>query len=386
MSARAHGLGRVYKRGNIWWVQYNYRGTTHRESSHSRNRNDAVKLLRRRHSEMGRGRLVGPDSERLTFDDLAQMLIDDYKLNGRRSVTRAQSSITRLHEFFGFYKALDITSDRIAAYISDRQETGMRPATIRNELAALKRMFSLAQQAGKLSHRPHIPSIEVRNTRTGFFEEPEFRAVHAELPVYLKPVMRFAYLTGWRARSEVLPLAWRQVDFTAGTVRLEPGTTKNAEGRTFPFGVYPDLEELLREQRERTAALEKATGQIITWVFHHDGKPIKHYRGAWKGACERAGLSGMWVHDFRRTAVRNLERAGVSRSVAMKLTGHKTEAVYRRYAIVVEADLREGVQKLATLHASDRAAPNTVLPLGRSGTKVAQFRHSGPKAGSGGRK
>jgi len=54
-------------------------------------------------------------------------------------------------------------------------------------------------------------------------------------------------------------------------------------------------------------------------------------------------------HDFRRTAVRNLERAGVSRSVAMKLTGHKTEAVYRRYAIVSEADLHEAVSKLARL-------------------------------------
>ncbi len=188
--------------------------------------------------------------------------------------------------------------------------------------------------------------------------------------------MRFAYLTGWRVRSEVLPLTWRQVDFTAGTVRLEPGTTKNDEGRMFPFGVYPELEELLYEQRERTTALEKATDRIITCVFHRNGKPIISYRGAWSGACKRAGLLGKIVHDLRRTAVRNLERAEVSRSVAIKLTGHKTEAVYRRYAIVAESDLKEGVRKLAALHESDKARPKTVLPL-RSDTKVAQFRHSG---------
>ncbi len=92
-------------------------------------------------------------------------------------------------------------------------------------------------------------------------------------------------------------------------------------------------------------------------VFNRDGKRIQDFRTAWQGACERAGVQGAWVHDLRRTAVRNLERAGVSRSVAMKLTGHKTEAVYRRYAIVAESDLREGVEKLAALHSTtDKSA------------------------------
>lgn len=76
--------------------------------------------------------------------------------------------------------------------------------------------------------------------------------------------MEFAYLTGWRI-GEILPLQGRQVDFAAGTVRLEPGTTKNDEGRVFPFAVLSELEALLRRQRERTEALQQATGQIIPW-------------------------------------------------------------------------------------------------------------------------
>ena len=84
---------------------------------------------------------------------------------------------------------------------------------------------------------------------------------------------------------------------------------------------------------------------MIPWVFHRQGVPIRSYRRAWLSACKRAGLDRI-PHDFRRTAVRNLERAGVPRSVAMQLIGHKTESIYRRYAIVAEADLRDGEAKL----------------------------------------
>ena len=152
-------------------------------------------------------------------------------------------------------------------------------------------------------------------------------------------------MTGWRI-GEAKALNWRQVDFCAGTVRLEPGTTKNDEGRTFPFTGLPALEALLRSQRTHTSVIERERGTLVPSVFHRRGKPIRSLHGAWRTACVRAGVPGRLVHDLRRTAVRNLERAGVSRSVAMKLTGHKTESVYRRYAIVSDADLREASRKL----------------------------------------
>jgi hypothetical protein len=80
---------------------------------------------------------------------------------------------------------------------------------------------------------------------------------------------------------------------------------------------------------------------------HEELRPIQSFYGSWRVACEAAaGTPGCLFHDLRRIAVRTLERAGVSRSVAMKMTGHKTEAVYRRYAIVNEADLRDAAAKL----------------------------------------
>ena len=120
------------------------------------------------------------------------------------------------------------------------------------------------------------------------------------------------------------------------------------------FPLTPELRRVLEAQLGRTTELERATGRIIPWLFHRNGRPIKSYRRAWKSACGKAGVPGRIPHDFRRTAIRNLERAGVPRSTAMAMVGHKTESVYRRYAIVDEAMLHEGAQKLQALHAAQR--------------------------------
>jgi integrase len=128
------------------------------------------------------------------------------------------------------------------------------------------------------------------------------------------------------------------------------------------------LRTVLEAQRELVRQIEKAREVIIPWVFIHPPgtarcearSRIKNFRGAWAKACKAAGVPGRLVHDFRRTAVRNLERAGVSRSAAMKLTGHTTEAVYRRYAIVDSTMLQEAVDKLGALHAVETKSPRSV--------------------------
>jgi len=366
---RTAGTGGVYRRGTVFWIRYSFRGRKIRESSHSAQRGEAVRLLKKRLAEMGTGRLVGPNADRTTADDLWTMLQDDYRLNGRRSIARVEVALVHLRAFFTFARVPDITADRVASYIRMRQEANAAPATIRYELACLRRAFNLALRAGKAANAPYIPSVAVDNARKGFFEAADFANVERALPEDLKPLARFLYLTGWRV-GEALGLTWAGVDFTSGMIRLEPGVTKNREGREFPFAALPPLVELLKAQRERTSAVERKQDRIIQPVFHRNGRPIKSYARAWRAACDAAGLSGRLVHDLRRTAVRNLERASVSRSVAMKLTGHKTEAVYRRYAITSAADLAEGVAKLATLHGA-AAGVKTVLPFTK-GTVRAQ--------------
>jgi integrase len=138
--------------------------------------------------------------------------------------------------------------DDVRAYTAARLEAGASHAEINRELAALKRMFTLAVQSGKILHRPHIPMLKERNVRTGFFEPDQYAAVRAHLPACLQPLVTFAYLTGWRIISEVLPLRCRQVDLQAGTVTLDPHTTKNDEARVFAFGALTDLRDLLTGQ------------------------------------------------------------------------------------------------------------------------------------------
>ncbi len=103
---------------------------------------------------------------------------------------------------------------------------------------------------------------------------------------------------------------------------------------------------------------------------HEYGVPIVSFRRAWLTACKSAGVPERIPHDFRRTAVRNLERAGVPRSSAMAMVGHKTESVYRRYAIADEQTLREGAAKLQSLHTLQSASScsSGVLPMTRRGS------------------
>jgi integrase len=300
-------------------------------------------------------------------------VVADYEANGRRALGEIRRHRDRLVAYFGATRdAATLTSGDIDAYAEARRRAtddgrpSVAVATVNRELACLRRGLRLAYRKGRLAAIPAVVLAAEHNTRTGFFEPGEVAALLAASPVEWRTLWSFLHLTGWRT-GEARALTWAQVDFGAGVLRLEPGTTKNGDGRTFPFAARPALATVLVNQREATRAVERQTGRIIPSVFHVAGAPIdKHdIRRAWRQATRAAGLRGKLPHDFRRTAVRNLERAGVPRSVAMKLTGHKTESVYRRYAIVAEADLAEGVAKLATLASQ---APATVLAL-RSATE-----------------
>ena len=366
---KSRGTGLVYrptyvdkgtgerKAASTWWIQYSVRGRRFRESSGSRSRTEAERLLQERLKAAAQGKPVGPSAGKATFEQLAQILLDDYRVNARRSLERVDDALGHLRGFFDGVDAVEITSDRIASYISWRQEQGAASATINRELAALRRAFRLAQKAGMVAFRPEISRLHEENQPKGFFEADQYRAVLEKLPEYLKPVIQTAYTTGWRIKSEILSRQKQHLDLQSGCLKLDREETSSGEERKFPL--TPGIRELLVRQLEEVNELERKTGRIIPWLFHHNGKPIKDFRKAWALACQRARIVGKVPHDFRRTAVRNLERAGIPRSAAMVMVGHRTESIYQRYKVADEAMLKESAAKLATLHESEKSAPGS---------------------------
>jgi integrase len=353
--------GEIILRGQIWYIRYyDVRGRRRLESTHSPDRAEAEKLLRKRLTAKDAG--VSPDAAigKLTLKEATDDLLNDYKMNGRRSLPEVRRKVElHLFPYFGERRRMtSLTTAEIRAFTVARQDAGASNAEINRELAALRRAFRLAVHAGRLVQCPHVPMLQERNIRRGFLEADQIAAICAALPEPLSPLVRFAYATGWRTRSEVLPLEWRNVDWAGRNVRLDPHTTKNGEARVFPFTTA--IEQILKDQFAIHETLKKA-GRVVPFVFHRDGERIKEFRTAWKHACAAAGCPGKLIHDMRRSAVRTFERAGIPRSTAMSIVGHKTESIYKRYAIVDEAMQREAAARLD-------AYLGTPAPPSKSGT------------------
>lgn len=338
-------MGCVYKRGKTLWIKYQNHGKAVYESAKTVVESEAKRLLKLREGQVAEHKFPGLQVARTRFDDLSKGLILDYTINGKKSLRRTSLSVKHLEVFFGKNcRASEITTDRIREFITLKQSEGMENASINRALAALKRMFNLAlQQTPPLvATKPYIPMLKENNIRTGFYSYEEYIAVLDKLPDYLKGPFVMAYFTGMR-KEEILSLTWDRVNLFDRTITLDAGTTKNDEARI--LYLTGELLEMIQEHHRCMKG---------TYVFHKDGHRIKDFRKVWVKAFGDAKLPEKLFHDLRRTAIRNMIRAGIPENIAMKISGHKTRSVFDRYNIVNEDDLRLAAEKVSAVHEDRR--------------------------------
>jgi integrase len=189
----------------------------------------------------------------------------------------------------------------------------------------------------KVNRVPKFPKLAENNIRTGFLEEGQFEKIIAHCPeLWFRSIVDVGRTDGWRI-GELLRLRVSQVDLLANVIRLEPGTTKNRDGRE--VSMTQTVHALLSE----CVSGKQRDDHVFTWP---NGKPVRDFRETWRNACVAAGVPNLLFHDLRRTAARNLRRAGVAEGVIMKIGGWRTRSVFERYAIVSQSDISDAMRKL----------------------------------------
>lgn len=376
MTQPRRGTGSLYRRpdSSVYWMAYYRNGKLYRESCKTDNEKKAVRMLQQRMAQIYTSTFVGPKAERVRVQDLAEDLLRDYRINGRKSKDDVDARWKlHLQPFFGHFRALQVTSELVNRYVDQRQQEGAKNATINRELAALKRMFNLGLQATppRVPRVPHFPHLEERNVRKGFVEDDQYHRLAegcGRIGVWMRALFECGYVYGWRG-SELLNLRVHQVDFSDRTIRLDPGTTKNDDGRLV------EMTQKIYQLLQGLVVGKKPEEFVFT---RENGKRVREFRDSWYTICERAGLgqrlcprcfealnetrrctrcrtkwrnaeiryAGLIFHDLRRTAVRNMVRAGIPERVGMQISGHRTRSIFDRYHIVSRRDIKEAVSKI----------------------------------------
>jgi integrase len=214
-------------------------------------------------------------------------------------------------------------------------------------------MLSLAHEDGKIQAKPKIHLLKAGNPRKGFLPRAEFDNLLSHTPTNLKPLITFLYYCGVRL-GEAKQIEWSQVNLGEALIRLEGEQTKNSEPRTVPL---PDvLVTMLKRLPKKEGTVFDAT----------------NLRKAWHKACVAAELgtftevegksdpryNGLIIHDLRRSAIKNLMKAGVNEKVAMSISGHKTRDVFDRYHIVDTDDVVEAMRRVQQIAPTTNLVPN----------------------------
>lgn len=341
MAGHTRGTGTVYLRGNVWWLQYFVNGRQINESARTSDEAEARRQLKVKIGDAAAGKDLM--TERASINGLCALVLADYHLRKLRDASTVEYRIgAHIKPAIGTLLASRFTAHQVRQYVELRRKESASDATINRELAIVRRGFNLAlrEDPPLVRRAPYIAKLDEDNARQGFIEHGQYLVLREAMPDHLKTLLVVGYHCGNRM-GELRKLRWPQVDLESREIRIQTSQAKGKKPRTLP--IYGDMVEWLEWQARR-----RAPGCDL--VFHWNGKPLGSHLKGWDRACTTAGLAGLHFHDLRRSAIRNMERAGIPRHVAMQISGHRTESVYRRYDIIVGEDLQVAGKKLAAYH------------------------------------
>ncbi len=334
MAKATYGAGTLFKRGRIWYLSYYVNGRQVQRSSRSTNLHDAKRLRDQILGKKARGEMGDPAAEKITCGELLDDLLEYAETNIKPSTARIWKLVieANVRPFFGLLRAAILTTEKLKDYRRRRLAQGRSEATCNRELSILRTALNRGRKCTppKVTALPYFPMTPETNSRQGFLTDEQYQKLRDALPDHLKPLFVAGYFTGVRI-GELLAITWSQVDWDQGFITLNAAETKGGHSRAVPI-LDGDMRSWLSWSRDHSEGNPH--------VFHNEGDDIRDFRGAWRIACKCAGVPELNFHDLRRTAVRNMRRAGVAQVVRMRITGHRTDSMERRYNIVDIEDIR----------------------------------------------
>lgn len=364
---RVKGQGNVFlrPRSPLWQISYWNGWRQVRESSGTADYAEAVKTLQRKLGEIAVGKSAG--AERIRVAALLELLVEDYRRHDRADLQEAEQRVNRLLKpNFGHLRASAFTTKAVNHYIELRQSLGRQNATINRELALLRRAFRLGHEHDpQLVFRlPIIKALPEDNVREGFLESDRYRLILDALTEEIKPVFVVAYHLGMRT-GELLAIKRSWVDLDEGLIYVNGRVTKNRNPKTAP--IYGDMRPWLEMLLSRGAV----ESPKCIWLFSRKGRPVKDFKADWAQACERAGVPALLFHDLRRTAVRNMIRAGVPEKIAMQISGHKTASMLWRYNITDARDIKDAGKRTERYLEAQKGRQHAHSPTHHVSTSVS---------------
>jgi integrase len=339
----------VYLRGNVYWLDFVFGGRRIQKSTRQGNRQTAIDAENAMKTDLARGVFKldpeppPPPPPTHTIQQLSELLEQRWKVEGRCSAQNL-SLLKMVRAEWGATIAEDITGVDLQNFLVRRAEQKYATATSNRILQAIRRMFSLAieLQLGNLKWPGFKLPSEKGNERKGFAKPAAMVTLLAELPDDgMREFAEWCWITGMR-KGEASSLLWEWVSDGELTVPAE--FCKSRKPHTIQFGGA--LPAIIAKCRTRRAFEVNGIRQLSEYVFHRgDGQRIEEFRKSWSSACTRAGCGNLLFHDLRRSAIRDLVRSGVGQSTAMKISGHQTASVFRRYDIIEGDDVQLALNK-----------------------------------------